>query len=107
MQTTCQLSIQPEPKPEVWTKAKGRYSDSIRQCAYFCSHRQVHLHSISPKAIGPTLFDQQLAPLSCTSVGNMVHEMGILALEHAVEAILDSEYVNLCGDVTFADGQHK
>ena len=37
----------------------------------------------------------------------MAHEIGILAIEQAVEAILDLEYVNLCGDVTFADGQHK
>ena len=36
----------------------------------------------------------------------MVHEMGILALEQAVEAILDSKYVNLCWDATSVDCQH-
>ena len=99
----------PKPQQKIYTKRGGKYVEEIRQVVYRCARRQVPIHSISTVIgeIAQTVFCQQLDPLpSPSTIGNMIHEMGILSTTQAVEAMLNSQYVNLSWDATSIDSSH-
>ena len=94
---------------KVITKQKGRYTNEVRKCVYICARKQVPIHSVSTviKEIGKHLFAQDISPLpSASTVCGMISEMGVLAAVQAVDAMLNSPYVNIAWDATTLNGAH-
>jgi len=59
------------------------------------------------EGVARSLCDSELSHTPCTStIGNMISEMKVVSSVQAIEAILNSERVNLAWDATSLNGKH-
>jgi len=91
------------------TKIKGKFCENIRKAVYHCARRQVPQQHISDviNKIAQLLFNQEISPLpSFGTINNMVSEMRYLSKVQAVDAILESSFVNIAWDATSIKTKH-
>lgn len=93
----------------IYTKDGRIYSLPIRKAVYHCARRQVpvgHISSVISSCVR-LVCGKDLTPMPhASTVINMIGEMKIHSMCQAVEAILDSDYVNIAWDATTIKTDH-
>jgi len=104
------MKVELSAKPASISTKDGRmYNGKIRKAVYNCARMQVPRNNISAvlQMTMRLLCGVELSPLpSQFCISSMISEMRTLALAQAVEAILQSDFVNIAWDATTIKVKH-